>query len=75
MTKIRVTFHLSSGEKRGTIVEVKNIEDAQLKIRNNFVTHKLSGNVLYEDADYPESGNTFEIFENHVVCIDYEKAE
>ncbi|PEK34083.1 hypothetical protein [Bacillus pseudomycoides] len=70
MTKIRATFYLVSGEKRSTFLEVENIKEAQLEIRNSF-----RRNVAFSDAEYPNNGNTFEIFENHVVCIDYEKAE
>ncbi|MCX2829853.1 hypothetical protein RGU76_29140 [Bacillus pseudomycoides] len=76
MTKIRVTFYLSSGESRGTILEAKDFKEAQEIIKENFRIHKNNNNknVLYINADHPE-GNVFEVIENHVVCIDYEEAE
>lgn len=74
MTKIRVTFNMSSGISRATILEAKNYEDAQQIIKNNFFDHEHSNYVLYVDADHPK-GNLFEANKNHVVCIEYEKAE
>ncbi|PEB22132.1 hypothetical protein COF68_18075 [Bacillus toyonensis] len=74
MTKIRVTFHMSSGESRATILEAKDYESAQQKIQNNFFAHEHSNYVLYVDADHSK-GNVFEVIKNHVVCIDYEEAE
>lgn len=70
MTKIRATFYLVSGEKRSTILEVENIKKAQMEIRDSFRKY-----AVFSDAEHPNEGNTFEIFENHVVCIDYEKVE
>jgi hypothetical protein len=75
MTKIRVTFNMSSGVSRATILEAKNYEDAQQKLKIKFYAHEHSNYyVLYVDADHPK-GNLFEVNKNHVVCIDYEKAE
>ncbi|MGG0233667.1 hypothetical protein [Bacillus tropicus] len=75
MTKIRVTFNMSSGESRSTNLDVKNIGEAQKKIYENFLFQRKNiQNVLYNNADHQE-GNVFEVIENHVVCIDYEKAE
>ncbi|AZJ24368.1 hypothetical protein CT694_33280 (plasmid) [Bacillus wiedmannii bv. thuringiensis] len=74
MTKIRVTFNMSSGVSRATILESKDYEDAQQIIKNNIFNQEHHNHVLYVDADHPK-GNFFEVIENHVVCIDYEKAE
>ncbi|PET96562.1 hypothetical protein CN941_21205 [Bacillus cereus] len=74
MTKIRVTFNMSSGISRATILEAKDYEDAQQIIKNKFFDHEHNNYVLYVDADHPK-GNLFEVIENHVVCIDYEKDE
>ncbi|PDY14193.1 hypothetical protein COO16_04060 [Bacillus pseudomycoides] len=66
---------MNSGESRGTILDVKDFKEAQEIIKENFRIYKNNNdkNVLYINADYSE--DVFEVIENHVVCIDYEKAE
>ncbi|HHB1957442.1 TPA: hypothetical protein ACOQ43_005554 [Bacillus cereus] len=75
MKKIRVTFNMSSGESRSTNLDVKDLEEAQKKIYDNFLLQRtLNKGVLYHNADHQE-GNVFEVNKEQVVCIDYEETE
>ncbi|MEG7933643.1 hypothetical protein J0837_29025 [Bacillus paranthracis] len=66
---------MSSGESRSTNLDVKDLEEAQKKIYDNFLLQRtLNKGVLYHNADHQE-GNVFEVNKEQVVCIDYEETE